>query len=133
MIERLKDSPHRRLPTSASEQLLALPPFEERERILVQLRISVFPYPKAKTNLSTNLGGRLSRLYLISSSPPALTNGLILGFTPSPTRRLSFPPHGRIAEESLNYLRSRGLTEDEAIDLIVAGFLGEKEPAIANK
>ncbi len=34
---------------------------------------------------------------------------------------------GRIAEESLNYLRSRGLTEDEAIDLIVAGFLGEKE------
>jgi len=31
---------------------------------------------------------------------------------------------GRIAEESLNYLRSRGLTEDEAIDLIVAGFLG---------
>ncbi|MCK4492111.1 MAG: SufD family Fe-S cluster assembly protein [Candidatus Altiarchaeales archaeon] len=32
---------------------------------------------------------------------------------------------GRISEESLNYLRSRGLTEDEAINLIVTGFLGE--------
>lgn len=37
---------------------------------------------------------------------------------------------GRIAEESLNYLRSRGLTEDEAIDLIAAGFLGEEEPLV---
>jgi len=31
----------------------------------------------------------------------------------------------RISEEELNYLRSRGLTEDEAISLIVTGFLGE--------
>ncbi|MBP8591534.1 SufD family Fe-S cluster assembly protein [Candidatus Shapirobacteria bacterium] len=37
---------------------------------------------------------------------------------------------GRIAEESLNYLRSRGLTEDEAIDLIVTGFLGGEEPLV---
>lgn len=37
---------------------------------------------------------------------------------------------GKISEENLNYLRSRGLTEDEAIDLIVAGFLGEEEPII---
>lgn len=32
---------------------------------------------------------------------------------------------GKISEEELNYLRSRGLTEDEAINLIVTGFLGE--------
>jgi len=37
---------------------------------------------------------------------------------------------GKISEEVLSYLRSRGLTEDEAIDLIVAGFLGEEEPLI---
>lgn len=37
---------------------------------------------------------------------------------------------GKISEETLNYLRSRGLTEDEAIDLIVTGFLGEEEPII---
>ncbi len=37
---------------------------------------------------------------------------------------------GKISEENLNYLRNRGLTEDEAIDLIVAGFLGEEEPFI---
>jgi Fe-S cluster assembly scaffold protein SufB len=35
---------------------------------------------------------------------------------------------GKISEEVLNYLRSRGLTEDQAIDLIVSGFLGEEEP-----
>lgn len=35
---------------------------------------------------------------------------------------------GKISQENLNYLRSRGLTEDEAINLIVAGFLGEKTP-----
>jgi len=35
---------------------------------------------------------------------------------------------GRVSEENLDYLRSRGLTEDEAIDLIVAGFLGEDKP-----
>ncbi len=34
---------------------------------------------------------------------------------------------GRISEEELSYLRSRGLTEDEAIGLIVTGFLGEEE------
>jgi len=32
---------------------------------------------------------------------------------------------GKVSEEELNYLRSRGLTEDEAINLIVTGFLGE--------
>jgi len=32
---------------------------------------------------------------------------------------------GRISQDVLNYLRSRGLTEDEAIDLIVTGFLRE--------
>jgi len=37
---------------------------------------------------------------------------------------------GKISEEKLNYLKSRGLTENEAIDLIVAGFLGEQEPLI---
>ena len=37
---------------------------------------------------------------------------------------------GKISEENLNYLRSRGLAEDEAIDLIVAGFLGEEKPII---
>ena len=37
---------------------------------------------------------------------------------------------GKISEEVLNYLRSRGLTKEEAIDLIVAGFLGEEEPLI---
>ncbi len=37
---------------------------------------------------------------------------------------------GKISEEKLDYLRSRGLSEDEAIDLIVAGFLGEEEPII---
>jgi len=35
---------------------------------------------------------------------------------------------GKISEENLNYLRSRGLTEDEAIKLIVTGFLGEETP-----
>jgi Fe-S cluster assembly scaffold protein SufB len=30
---------------------------------------------------------------------------------------------GKISEEELNYLRMRGLTEDEAINLIVSGFL----------
>ena len=35
---------------------------------------------------------------------------------------------GKISEEVLNYLRSRGLTEDQAIDLIVSSFLGEEEP-----
>lgn len=37
---------------------------------------------------------------------------------------------GKISEENLNYLRCRGLTEDKAIDLIVAGFLGEEESLI---
>ncbi|HIH97815.1 MAG TPA: hypothetical protein HA346_02255 [Thermoplasmata archaeon] len=37
---------------------------------------------------------------------------------------------GKISEEVLNYLRSRGLTEDQAIDLVVAGFLGEEEPLV---
>ncbi|MEA2054729.1 MAG: SufD family Fe-S cluster assembly protein [Candidatus Thermoplasmatota archaeon] len=37
---------------------------------------------------------------------------------------------GKISEEVLNYLRSRGLTEDQAIDLIVAGFLGEEESVV---
>lgn len=36
---------------------------------------------------------------------------------------------GKISEEELNYLRSRGLTENEATNLIVTGFLGE-EPII---
>ena len=31
---------------------------------------------------------------------------------------------GRISEEQLTYLRQRGLTEKEAIDLIIGGFLG---------
>jgi len=39
---------------------------------------------------------------------------------------------GKIAEENLNYLRSRGLTESEAINLIVSGFLGEEEPLVIN-
>ena len=30
---------------------------------------------------------------------------------------------GRISEETLNYLRMRGLSEEEAIDLIISGFL----------
>ncbi len=30
---------------------------------------------------------------------------------------------GKISEEELTYLRMRGLTEDEAIDLIINGFL----------
>ena len=37
---------------------------------------------------------------------------------------------GKISEEVLNYLRSRGLTEDEAIDLVVTGFLGEEENVV---
>ena len=37
---------------------------------------------------------------------------------------------GKISEEALNYLRSRGLTENEEIDLIITGFLGEEEPVI---
>ncbi|MEM2040427.1 MAG: SufD family Fe-S cluster assembly protein [Nitrososphaerota archaeon] len=32
---------------------------------------------------------------------------------------------GKISETEINYLRSRGLTEEEAINLIVTGFLGE--------
>jgi Fe-S cluster assembly scaffold protein SufB len=32
---------------------------------------------------------------------------------------------GKIAEEQLDYLRARGLSEKEAIDLIVGGFLGK--------
>ncbi len=32
---------------------------------------------------------------------------------------------GKISEDEINYLRSRGLTEEEAISLIVTGFLGE--------
>ena len=35
---------------------------------------------------------------------------------------------GKISEEVLNYLRSRGLREEEAIDLIVAGFLSGEAP-----
>ena len=34
---------------------------------------------------------------------------------------------GRISQEALNYLRSRGLTEDGSIGLIVTGFLRETE------
>jgi Fe-S cluster assembly scaffold protein SufB len=30
---------------------------------------------------------------------------------------------GKISEDELNYLRMRGLSENEAIDLIVSGFL----------
>ncbi len=37
---------------------------------------------------------------------------------------------GKISEEVMNYLRSRGLTENQAIDLIVTGFLGEEEPIV---
>lgn len=32
---------------------------------------------------------------------------------------------GKVSEDELNYLRSRGLTEDEAVNLIITGFLGE--------
>jgi len=32
---------------------------------------------------------------------------------------------GRISEDELNYLRSRGLTEDESTNMIITGFLGE--------
>ena len=32
---------------------------------------------------------------------------------------------GRILEDNLNYLRSRGLSEAEAVDLVVAGFLSD--------
>jgi len=39
---------------------------------------------------------------------------------------------GQISEENLNYLKSRGLTKNEAIDLIVAGFLGEEEPIVVD-
>lgn len=38
---------------------------------------------------------------------------------------------GRISQQVLNYLRSRGLTEDEAINLIITGFL--KEAAFSYK
>jgi len=37
---------------------------------------------------------------------------------------------GRISEEVLNYLRTRGLTKNEATDLIITSFLGEEEPVI---
>lgn len=37
---------------------------------------------------------------------------------------------GKISDEILYYLRSRGLTEDQAIDLVVNGFLGEDEKII---
>ncbi|MEA3356884.1 MAG: SufD family Fe-S cluster assembly protein [Patescibacteria group bacterium] len=37
---------------------------------------------------------------------------------------------GRISDEVLNYLRTRGLNEDEAINLVVAGFLGDAEPVV---
>jgi Fe-S cluster assembly scaffold protein SufB len=37
---------------------------------------------------------------------------------------------GKISEDVLNYLRSRGLTEDQAIDLVVNGFLGDEEEII---
>ncbi|WP_432407525.1 SufB/SufD family protein [Wukongibacter sp. M2B1] len=37
---------------------------------------------------------------------------------------------GKISDEVLNYLRSRGLTEDQAIDLIITGFLGEEEKIV---
>jgi Fe-S cluster assembly scaffold protein SufB len=37
---------------------------------------------------------------------------------------------GKISDEVLNYLRSRGLTEDQAIDLVITGFLGEEEKII---
>lgn len=40
---------------------------------------------------------------------------------------------GKISEEVLNYLRNRGLTEAQAIDLIVSGFLGEEESIIIEK
>ena len=32
---------------------------------------------------------------------------------------------GKISEDELNYLRSRGLNKSEAIDLIVSGFLAD--------
>lgn len=35
---------------------------------------------------------------------------------------------GKISEEVLNYLRSRGLTKDGAINLIISGFLRVEEP-----
>lgn len=35
---------------------------------------------------------------------------------------------GNISEEVLSYLRSRGLNKNEAIDLIVSGFLSEERP-----
>ncbi len=34
---------------------------------------------------------------------------------------------GKISDEILNYLRSRGLTEEESIKLIIDGFLGDEE------
>lgn len=33
---------------------------------------------------------------------------------------------GKISERILNYLKSKGLTEEEAIDMVVTGFLGEE-------
>jgi Fe-S cluster assembly scaffold protein SufB len=37
---------------------------------------------------------------------------------------------GKISKKILNYLRTRGLTEDRAIDLIITSFLGKEEPVI---
>ncbi|SKC81054.1 SufB/SufD family protein [Maledivibacter halophilus] len=37
---------------------------------------------------------------------------------------------GKISDEVLNYLRSRGLSEDQAIDLVITGFLGEEEKIV---
>ncbi len=37
---------------------------------------------------------------------------------------------GKISEDVVNYLRSRGLSEDEAIDLVVNGFMGEEEDIV---
>lgn len=39
---------------------------------------------------------------------------------------------GKISDEILNYLRSRGLTEDEAIDLVITGFIGEEEKIVVD-
>ncbi len=64
------------------------------------------------------MGLLLSNNSIISSIPEIFTKnkGAIL------THEASI---GKISEEEIYYLRSRGLSEDEAINLIITGFLGE--------
>ena len=88
---------------------------DENSRILSQSKIVATGAGRGHIDC---MGLLLSKNSIINSIPELLNNNKNAVLTHEASI-------GRMSEEELNYLRSRGLTEDEAINLLITGFLGE--------